>query len=582
MFYNSQRITKSGLKELSESNKISEEQNIINNRQKLKEISQKEKMKDLLVVKYMRKCGIKRPQLYLEDEINQFIKKDKLKQIDIQKINDKMKQILNKQRPKKKRIIKSPTTIFIENKLPEIAPSSAKKKEKILLHPIHSSLSTGNLKATISQPHFTESLKKDENKNIIENQKIIPDESNVVCSNTISKRKKKLYINPEEELAELEKEFNLEEKKKNSRKGYERLFKFFSEGNEWEAMDRYNRELYEQEIEEEKRLKFVKKKKLKEDLEKQIKEKLKRDYVESLEEEKYKQLFNKHNKQMEKLEEEEKVLQHKRLLLEKRAQEEQIKEKRIRDRLEMLREKRFDKNSIEAVKKELEKEKKFLEDKKIKEYEIIKRDMKETENHIKNKLQKLKLEKEEDKIFCQDLEKSEIKKEQERKKTLARMKSVGAYRLNEDNIKKIIGRIKKEEEEEDEKLKIYLLNKKRIEDAKEEEEKNRRLQMRYDLKKYLEIQMEEKRKEKEFQKSLWKEQGKIWNIDSDKYALEKKEIEEKIKIMNLKNAEKLREQIQSKKEEFIKKKSMSIMEYTLNKNTLNKIMDSMDNENKKL
>ena len=60
--------------------------------------------------------------------------------------------------------------------------------------------------------------------------------------------------------------------------------------------------------------------------------------------------------------------------------------------------------------------------------------------------------------------------------------------------------------------------------------------MRYDLKKYLEIQIEEKRKEKEFEKSLWKEQGKIWNIDSEKYALQKKEIEEKIKKMNLKNA----------------------------------------------
>ena len=31
----------------------------------------------------------------------------------------------------------------------------------------------------------------------------------------------------------------------------------------------------------------------------------------------------------------------------------------------------------------------------------------------------------------------------------------------------------------------------------------------------------------------------------------------------------------------IKKKSMSIMEYSLNKNTLNKIMDSMENDKNK-
>ena len=580
MFYNSQRITKAGLKELSKSNKMSEEQNIINNRQKLKEIRQNEKMKDLLIVKYMRKCGIKRPQLYLEDEINEFIKKDKLKKVDFEKINDKMKQILNKQRPKKK-IIKSPTTILTEKKLPDIGPLyTNNKREKNIIHPIHSSLSTGNLKTTILQPLNSDSIQKNEKENENINQKNII-ESSTKHSNKITYKKKNLYINQEEELAELEKEFNLEEQKKNSRKGYERLFKFFSEGNEWEAIDRYNRELYEKEIEEEKRRKFANKIKLKEDLEKQIKEKLKRDYEDSLEEKKYKQLFNEHNKQMENLEIEQNALQHKRLLLEKKAQEEQIKAKRIKDRLEMLREKKFDKNTIEAVKKELENEKKYLQEKRIKEYNIIKRDMKETENHLKNKLAKLKIEKEKDKIYCQDLEKSETKKELEREKILARMKSVGTYRLNEENIKKIMERIKKDEEDEDEKLKTYLINKKRIEDAKDEEEKNRRLQMRYDLKKYLEIQIEEKRKEKEFEKSLWKEQGKIWNIDSEKYALHKKEIEEKIKKMNLKNAERLREQIESKKEENIKKKSMSIMEYSLNKNILNKIMDSQNNKKNK-
>ena len=34
----------------------------------------------------------------------------------------------------------------------------------------------------------------------------------------------------------------------------------------------------------------------------------------------------------------------------------------------MLREKKFDKNTIEAVKKELENEKKYLQEKRIKEY----------------------------------------------------------------------------------------------------------------------------------------------------------------------------------------------------------------------
>ena len=577
MFYNSQRITKSGLKELSQKNKISEDENILNNKQKMLDFQKKEKMKDLLIFKYMKKCGIKKPQIYLEDEISQFMKGEKLKKVDLQKMNNKMKEILSRKLPKKK-IIKSPTTIFSDNnKLPEIEPLSPSRKREVLLHPIHSSLSSGNLKTAVSvsksinNPQLNqEQEKKNENQC----------ELNTLSSNIMSRRKKKLYIKPEEEIAELERELGLDEKAEKPKKGYERLFKFFSEGNEWKAIDKYNQELYEQEIEEEKFRIFSNKNKLRQDLENQMKEKAKRDYIDSLEEEKFKQIFNEHNKKMLQIEKEQKEEQHKRVLLEKRIQEEQIKTKKIKQRLEMLREKKFDKNTIEAVKEELEKEKKYLLEKKMKETEIIKKDMKTAENNMKLKLERLKKEKEDDKIFCQDLEKVEEKKELERQKILERMRSVKHYKANQ-NVQNIINQIKKDEEEEDEKLKEYLINKKKIEDKREEREKNRRIQMLFDVKRQLEKQMEEKIREKEFEKKLWKEQGKIWNIDSEKYMLEKKEIEEKIKKMNLKNAEKLREQIQYKNNENIKKKSMSIMEYSLNKNTLNKIMDSMENHKNK-
>ena len=548
MFYNSQRITKSGLKELAKKTKISEEQNIINNKQKMIDLRKKEKMKDLLIVKYMKKCGIKKPQLYLEEEINQFMKGEKLKKVDVEKINTKMKEILSKQKPKKK-IIKSPTTIFTSNKLPNIDPSTPiKKKEKILINPIHSSLSSGNLKTTVSSlVHAPLSNLEQENK------KDIPYETNTISSNRINRRKKKLYISPEEEIAALEKELGLDEKAEKPKRGYERLFKFFSEGNEWEAINKYNKELYEQEKEKKKIRKFNNKMKLREDLENQIKEKEKRDYNNSLEEQKYKQLFNEYNRKMLNIEKEKIEEQHKRILLEKKIQEEQIKAKRIKQRLEILREKKFEKNTLKAVQEELEKEKKFLMDKKMKESEIIKKDMKETEDNMKIKLEKLKKQKEDDKIFCQDLERTEEKNELERNRIFEKMRSLKHYRVN-PNVKNIIEKIKKDEEEEDEKLRIYLIHKKKIEDEKEEREKNRRIQMNYDLKKHLEIQMEEKRKEREFEKNLWREQGKIWNIDSEKYLMEKKEIDEKIKKMNLKNAEKLREQIQYRNNENNKKK----------------------------
>ena len=589
MFYNSQRTTKSGIKELSEKNQISQEQNIINNKKRLMDIQNKEKMNNLLAVKYMRKCGIKRPQLLLDNEINQIIRTDKLKKIDLEKINNKMKQYLKNQKPKSKRkILISPKTIITDDKLPDIEiPHTTKNMEKRIVHPIHSSLSSGNLNTATSLPitiQLNNNTERENNKDIDNqnynnnnNNNNIANSPNTISSNISIKRKKKIYVKPEEELADLEKELGLDSNAEKPKRGYERIFKFFSEGNEWDAINKYNRELYEQEIEEKKQKIIFDKRRLKEDLENQMKEKLRKEYEGILEERKYKQFFNEHNKQMETIEKEKEEALHKKFLLEKKVREEQVKAKKIRERLEMLREKKFDMNAVKLVKKVLEDEKKYLIDKKNKETEKIKRDMKETEIEMIKKKEKLKLQKEEDKNFCEDLEKTEIKKELERKKFLSRVRSMGDYEKNE-NVQKIIAKIKKDEEEEDEQLRIYLEKKKKIDDAKEENEKNRRLQMKYDLKKYLEIQIEEKKKEREFEKLLWKEQGKIWNIDSEMFNMEKKEINDRIKKMNLQNVEKLKEQIKNKKEQNLKKKSMTIMEYSLNKDALNKIMDSMGNK----
>ena len=597
MFYNSQRITKAAIKELSKKNQISEEQNLINNHQKLIDFQNKEKMNDLLVVKYIKKCGIKKPQVFLEDEINHLNKGEKLKKIDLLKLNTKINEILHRQKSQQK-IIKSKSSVFTDNevKLPEIDPSSIKtrKKEKIFLSPIHSSMSTGNLKTTIP-PTTPIALKNSEKENNNENNNNYKDtnnisrntnnlndisnESNKITSNKIF-RKKKLYINPEEELAELEKELGLDENAEKPKKGYERLFKFFSEGNEWVAIDKYNQQLYDQEVEEEKIRNFQNKRKLKEELDKQVKDKIKKEYEESLEEEKYRQSFNEYNEKMKKIEKEKREELQKRFIIEKKSREEQIKTRKIMQRLELLKQKKFDKNIINNIKKELENEKKMLIEKKLKENETIRRHMKETENKMQKKLEKLKLQKEEDKNFCKELEKTEIKKELERKKILNRVRSVGDYEQNEE-VKKILEKMRKDNENEDEKLKIYLIKKKKLEDEIEEKEKNRRLQIKKDLKKFLELQIEEKNREKEFERLLWKEQGKIWNKDSEKYNIERKMIDEKIKKMNLKNAEMLKEQIKNKKEENIRKNGMSLIEYTLNKNVLNKVMDSMEDEKNK-
>ena len=207
----------------------------------------------------------------------------------------------------------------------------------------------------------------------------------------------------------------------------------------------------------------------------------------------------------------------------------------------------------------------------------MKKIMKETENLINQKKEEKLRQKEQDQIYYQDTEKNEIKKENERTKILNKIKSVGDYSQNEKT-KRILEKMQKDFEEEEEKLKQFIINRKKLDDLKEEENKKRKIQIRNEFKQYLDNQIEEKKKEKEFEKFLMREQGRIWKIDSELYQKEQQLIEEKIKMLGLKNGEILRKQIEYNNKRKMKKNSMSPTEYSMNKNEINKIIDNIEKE----
>ena len=148
----------------------------------------------------------------------------------------------------------------------------------------------------------------------------------------------------------------------------------------------------------------------------------------------------------------------------------------------------------------------------------MKKIVKESEIKINQKREEKIKQKELEKIYYQDLEKNEIKKENDRKKILNKIKSVGDYNKNEKT-KQILEKMKNDIKEEDEKINMYILTRKKIEDEKELEAKKRKIQEIKEYQEYLDNQIEEKKKEKSFEKMLYREQGRIWNIDSEKYRL---------------------------------------------------------------
>jgi len=181
------------------------------------------------------------------------------------------------------------------------------------------------------------------------------------------------------------------------------------------------------------------------------------------------------------------------------------------------------------------------------------------------------------KLFTQDSEINEKKKENERTKILNKIKSVGDYHQNSQT-KKILENMQHELEEEDKKLIEYFKARKQIEDIKEEQAKKRKIQIRQELRNYLDNQIQEKRREREFEKMLIREQGRIWDIDTKKYNLEQKIIEDNIRMNGIKNGEILRKQIEYNNKRKMKKNSMSSAEYSLNKKEINKILDSMEKD----
>ena len=66
MFYNTFRTTKSSMRSAEKIRFTGAGQNIINQRERLLNLQKRQKLKDLLITKFMQKYGVKNPEKILE------------------------------------------------------------------------------------------------------------------------------------------------------------------------------------------------------------------------------------------------------------------------------------------------------------------------------------------------------------------------------------------------------------------------------------------------------------------------------------------------------------------------------------
>jgi hypothetical protein len=554
MFYNTYRATKSSMRSAEKNRFTGTGQNIINQRERLLNLQKRQKLKDLLITKFMQKYGINNPEQILEEEINKFLQGEKLNDVDLKRLDLKVKNLLRQKASKEK--LKNTLTQSLQetNTNQVILPKIESKNE------VDSTIAPKIIK---NQPTR---LTTEPSGNNLEQPKL--SSSVYTPLNTYGpKTFKKKYKKPEEELAELEAEF-AEEEKKNQPK-YERL-DFTDEGDEWSAIAKYNRKLYEDQILEERQKDRQIKLQNKRDLDWQIKQRLRKEYEDELKDKEYDKIVEEHRKKMDELDKEKQEQVKKQIMREKASRDEQMRQNYIKKRIELLKEKKFEKSLVKTIQEGLEKDKKEAFEKKKRENEALRNAIKENELKIQKRKEQEKKEKEEDIKMGEERIKMQMKEDLTRQRYYDKIKSYGNRFSNQSD--EILEKLRKDQEEEDKKIQYYYDEKNRLAIEKEKNEALKRHQNKFELKKYLDMQIEERKKEEDFLKSLDDEQARIWAIDCKKYYDDERAIESKIRAMNKRNLDLVMEQINKKKK---KNNAMSDSEYAMNRELLQKAKASL-------
>ena len=568
MFYNYCRSTKSSLKN-EELKKQKRKQISISHspNQRVLNLTKRQKLKNLLMLKFIEKYNINFPDKTIENEVTKFVQGEKLTDKDLQRLNIKIQRLVRNT---------SANNILEQTMTKKINPQVSPQRTEDIMTELNNNNNNNNLNNTLYPRNDIISLPKlNETK---EDKKLQHSQSSLnIANKTFSlfpkNYNKKVFKTPEEELAELEKELEISDYHSKTKK--EKRLDFSKEGNEWSAISKYKQKLYRQQLIEEKMKENEIKKRTKEELDNQIKLKLKKEYEENLREKEFNILLNEKLKKMDEID---KIKQEKiknQFKKEKECRDKLLKDVYTRRKIEYLKEKKLDKEIVNNVKKNLEKELTERYIKKKLANEEMNQAIKEMElKKIKLK-QIIKRQKEDEIIYLKEQQKTEDRQEKERQKIFDKI-NFNSNKYIIKNAEEIVEKNKQEQKKEEEKIEYYIEEKRKALEEKEIKERKRKNEQKKELKKFLDMQVEEKKKEQDFLKELEHEQARIWNVDIQKYNEDEKIIDNKIKKMNRRNFEYILKQMkENSTKKLIKHNTdMTNDEYDMNKELLKKAKNS--------
>ena len=563
MFYNSYRATRTALQNRQYSAKT---RPLINPRECLINQPKRQKLKNLLMTKFMQKYNIKDPNEFLDLVLTQFIQGERLNDIDLKKLDLKICR-LNKEFNNKNQN---------RNKLENY--STMPLKTEININHIHNNDLLNNLREekNIKIKNKANQIKnlKNEFPSLKPNSKTVArTESNIFKSKGnscyTSPINRKMIKSPEQELEELEKEMTEEELMLEKKKKRYKRIDFGYQGDEWSAIVNYNKNLYQRQLREEKIKDLETKKRTKECLDFQIKEKLKNQLDDKLKDKEFDEKIKLHTKQLDEKREEKLKKISEQINRLKIDRDNILKNENMKKEIEKLKEKKFEKNLVKMYKAQLEQDRQIQLDRKRQGKE----DLLEAKKVIEEKQKKIKEEKEKEIEEEKRLNKlryiMDQQKENERNSYYKRIKSMSNKYILPDS-DKILRNLTQDGKTEEEKIQHYYEEKNLKDFEREIRAKIKRQNDKIEIKKFLDMQIEQKKKEEKFLKLLDQEQARIWKLDLMKRNDEMKTEREHIKNMNKKNFEGLLKQIEEKQRSKSKKNIMTESEYAMNRDLLEK------------
>ena len=488
-------------------------------------MQRREKLSQLLIDRFINKFNVPlNNKIIVKKEVEKLLQKESINERDLKQLENIIKNklsSLNSQNILKSNLKTKQNINNFENEENEFTPDNAKNDD----------LNNSCMSGASDLEKFNEKTNKE-----------------IARENEFKKYKNSYSIRPQSSLPKIQIDYS--------------KYK-----NEWDAINHYNIEKYEEDLKNEKKKNWELKMRTRADLNAQIKEKIKKDYEKELKKKEYDKLLEKHLKNLDAIELEKQKIIKQKAMKEKELRDKQQRESYVNKRIATIKDKLYEKELIrhnnEENRKAIEKEQ---QRKKI-EHDNLVQTLKDNELHKKIIREQKEREKEEDIKMMQDSIQDELRKDHERKEYFARIERQ-ANTFSQDELDNLSKKQNERMLENDRKMQKYLDDKEKMMQKEENMMRIQKKNNQKSLRDFYDKQVLEKKQREEYEKEIDKIQADIWKNEYQKYLQNEKETNKIIRDYEIRNVKMLDEQVKMGKYDVDR---MTDIEKAMNRELLEKV-----------